>query len=93
MIPPGVTPPGEEPFDATYNPVWPTTPHVLIPPIYIPPVEPPCDDDDDDGECDDDDDEPEEPPVDAPEPGLPLLFLVGGLVFLATRKGFGAGRF
>jgi len=50
-----------------------------VPPVIIPPVEPPCDEDEED--C-----EPEEPPVDAPEPGLFYLLLMGGLAAWIYRR-------
>ena len=66
-----------------YFPGWPSIPPVIVPPVVvIPPTEPPCDEENpDDEEC-----PPEEPPVDAPEPGLPLILLAGGAVYLAQRK-------
>ena len=66
-----------------YTPRWPYFPPVIVPPVYIPPVEPPCDEDNpDDKDCD----EPEEPPVDAPEPGLLLILMLGGGLYWLRRN-------
>lgn len=89
VIPPAPIPPpaGEEPFPPyppVFFPDWPRLPPILVPPVLIPPVEPPCDEDNpDDEDCPE---EPEEPPVDAPEPALPLLLILGGAVWWAVRR-------
>ncbi len=58
---------------------------MIVPPVYIPPAEPPCDEDNpDDEECDEPE-EPEEPPVDAPEPGMALILGLAGLVYWRFR--------
>ncbi len=68
------------PGPPVFFPGWPNIPPVIVPPvIIIPPVEPPCDEEDED--C-----EPEEPPVDAPEPGIFYLFILGGVAWWAYRK-------
>jgi hypothetical protein len=63
-----------------FYPGWPTIPPVIVPPVIIPPVEPPCEEGVDE-EC-----TPEEPPVDAPEPGLFYLLLMGGLAAWLYRR-------
>lgn len=75
-------PPQDEVLPPPYFPGWPSVPPVIPPPVVvIPPGEPPCDEDNpDDEEC-----PPEEPPVDAPEPGLPLLLFAGAVVYVTQR--------
>ncbi len=88
IIPPAPTPPpaGEEPFPPyppVFFPDWPRLPPILVPPVLIPPVEPPCNEDNpDDEDCD----EEEKPPVDAPEPALPLLLILGSAVWWVSRR-------
>ena len=66
-----------------FFPDWPRLPPILVPPVLIPPVEPPCDEDNpDDEDCD----EEEKPPVDAPEPALPLLLILGSAVWWVSRR-------
>ena len=55
-------------------------PPVIVPPVIIPPVLPPCEEGVDE-EC-----TPEEPPVDAPEPGLLLLLMLGVVTYGAFQR-------
>lgn len=73
----------EEP-DYYLPPFW-SPPSFLIPPIFVAPVEPPCDDKDHDGKCDKPE-EPEEPPTDVPEPGVLLILATGALLYWRMRK-------
>jgi len=68
------------PIQPLFLPDWPRQPPVLVPPVVIPPVTPPCDEDDEDCEP------PTEPPVDAPEPGLLVILMLGGLMLYWQRR-------